>query len=98
MADMSLSTILTQLLTRSRLNPGKVYSERLERGLTVAFRSKSGKITMQLSRPKPVEPSYLELCTCLKAINVTNPENIPSRELEDAGNFYLLVDLPDKES
>lgn len=95
---MSLSVVLTQLLNRSRLNPGKVYSERLERGLMVAFRMKSNCTTMQLSRLKPTEPSYLELVTCLKAINVTDPEVIPSRKLEDTSNYYLLVDLPNQGS
>ncbi len=90
---MSLNTILAQLLNRSRINPGKVYSARLEHGLTVAFRTKSDHTTMQISRQKPTEPSYLELVTCLKAIDVTDPEIIPSRKLEDTSNFYLLVDL-----
>ena len=70
-----------------------VYSETLPHGLTVAFRTKFDLTTMQLSRPKPVEPSYLELVTCLKSINVSNPEIIPSRKLEDTSSFYLQVDL-----
>ena len=94
---MSLSTVLSQLRKRSMLNQGQVYLEHLEHGLTVAFRTKLGQTTMQLSRPKPVEPSYLELVTCLKAINVNNPEIISSRKLEDTSNFYLLVDLPNQE-
>jgi hypothetical protein len=94
--DMSLVTILTQLILRSKLNPGKIYTERLERGLTVAFRTKYDKTTLQLSRLKPTEPSYLELVTCLKMLGITNPEELPSKALQDEHSFYLQVDLPEK--
>ena len=94
---MSLSVVLSQLLRRSIFNPGKIYSETLDRGLTVAFGTMHNITTLKISRPKPKEPSYLELVTCLKAINVNNPETIPSRKLEDTNNYYLLVDLPNME-
>ncbi len=96
--DMSLKIILSQLLNRSRLNPGKVYKEYLTGGLTVAFRTMHDQTAMQLSRQKPTEPSYLELATCLKAINVNDPENYPSFSMETAGNYYLLVNLADQGS
>jgi hypothetical protein len=95
---ITLTAELIPLLTRSRLNPGKTYRVQLSHGLTVAFRTMHDQTTIQLSRPKPVEPSQLELVTCLKAINVSNPETIPTRKLQDANNHYLQADLIDQGS
>jgi hypothetical protein len=91
---VTLTTTLMPLMNRSVLNPGKAYRVTLFRGLEVAFMTRlNGNVVMQLSRPVPSEPSSTEMTTCLKAIQVVEPDKYPVTKHSLSDRNFLLVEF-----
>ncbi len=87
----ALAFSLMPALNRSVLNPGNIYRVGLSRGLRVDFITRNDETRMQLSRSAPAVPSDLEVETCLKAIDISNPElYLPKKFFYEGRNFVQV--------
>ena len=87
----ALSAALFPVLNRSVINPGNVYRVFLSRGLRVDFITNHEETRMQLSRSAPTVPSDLEVETCLKAINVSDPNLFAPKKFFFEGRNFVQV-------
>lgn len=79
---LKLSTIISQLLNRAELNPGKKFEAKLKRGLLVEIKMAEGETHLQVSRID-IFPSMKEWHTVCKAFPYKCHINYPQELTHD---------------